>query len=219
MYQVYNNTYDYDYFVVNYARNNRKLYLVKKITAFWDGTSDINGPTSHHDFGYLRNKHFLMSTSTIYYFETPILNVYTCNVDHTWHNTYRDTNQFSIGMQYLDLQDRISSGSGWQFLSIDLGSSNPSSLNSWLSSSDQGDLIVVVKWVSNLPYSSLSPNINDCSLEGGLRNTNLLKPITCTIDSAKNEFVFRNVNKFTSRYLKFYYYAVTVGNDIANHQV
>ena len=78
---------------------------------------------------------------------------------------------------------------------------------------------MVVKWVSNLPYSSLSSSTNDCSLEDGLRNTNLLKPITCTIDSAKNEFVFRNVNKFTSRYLKFYYYAVTVGNDIANHQV
>lgn len=63
LYEVFNNTYDYDYFVMNYARNNRKLYIVKKITATWSGSG-----SSHHDFGYLRNKHFLVNTATIYYF-------------------------------------------------------------------------------------------------------------------------------------------------------
>jgi hypothetical protein len=69
MYQVFNNTNDYDYFIVNYARNNRKLYIVKKITSFWDGITNGGGTiTTHHDFGYLRNKHFLVNTATIYYF-------------------------------------------------------------------------------------------------------------------------------------------------------
>ena len=147
MYQVFNNTYDYDYFIVNYARNNRKLYIVKKITAFWDGTTNGGGSiTSFHSFGYLRNKHFHVNTATIYYFETPILNVYSCTLNSTWHNDNRDVNQFAIDIQYLDLQDRTANGWGWQFLSIDLSSSNPNSFNSWLNTTDPGDMVVVVKW-------------------------------------------------------------------------
>ena len=46
-----------------------------------------------------------------------------------------------------------------------------------------------------------------------------MNPITCTIDSANNQIVFKNVNKFTGRYLKFYYYAVTSGSSTYNHQV
>jgi len=46
-----------------------------------------------------------------------------------------------------------------------------------------------------------------------------MKPITCTIDSANNEIVFKNVNKFTGRYLKFYYYAQTLGSSTYNHRV
>lgn len=167
----------------------------------------------------MRNKHFLVNTATIYYFESPYLNVYSCSLNSTWHNDNRDVNQFTIGIQYLDLQDRISGGWGWQHLSIDLSSSNPSSFNSWLNSSDPGDIVVVVKWVTNLPYSALSATPNDCSLESGLRNTNLLRPITCTIDVANNEFVFKNVNKFSGRYLRFYYYAQTLGSNTWNHQV
>ncbi len=161
MYEVNNNTYDYDYFVINTARNSRKLYIVKKITALWDGTSNAYGPTSGHSFGYFRNKHFLINTATVYYFEMPYLNVYTCSTNQAWHNANLDVNQYTIGIQYLDLQDRRSGNWGWQFLSIDLGSTNPTNL--WVNTTDPGDMVVVIKWTQNLPYQALgSPN--DCSL-------------------------------------------------------
>ncbi len=98
-----------------------------------------------------------------------------------------------------------------------MSSTDPSTLA--LNSTDTGEMVVVVKWVTNIPYISLSGNTNDCSLEEGLRNTNIMNPITCTIDSSKNEIVFKNVNKFTGRYLKFYYYAQTLGSSTYNHQV
>ncbi len=72
----YDNPNDYDYLWINYATNNRKLYIVKKFTGFWNGNSG-----SYHTFGYLRNKHFLVNDAVIYYLETPALTVYTCTVD------------------------------------------------------------------------------------------------------------------------------------------
>lgn len=80
-------------------------------------------------------------------------------------------------------------------------------------------MIFVIKWTANLPYQALSNTVNDCSLEDGLRNTNLLKPITCTVDSANNEIVFKNVNKLSGRYLKFYYYAQTTTGNVYYHRV
>jgi hypothetical protein len=47
---------------VNYAPNNRKLYIVKKLTTSWNGNS-----TSFHRFGYLRNRHFILNDAIIYY--------------------------------------------------------------------------------------------------------------------------------------------------------
>jgi hypothetical protein len=80
-------------------------------------------------------------------------------------------------------------------------------------------MVVVIKWIANLPYSALSGTTNDCSLEDGLRNLNIMNPITCTIDSANNQIIFKNANKFTGRYLKFYYYAQTLATSTYNHQV
>ncbi len=69
LYKVFNNTDDYDYMIINYARNNRKLYVIKKMSAFWDGYTNGGGSiTTHHDFGYLRTKHFLVNNAKIYYF-------------------------------------------------------------------------------------------------------------------------------------------------------
>jgi hypothetical protein len=47
----------------------------------------------------------------------------------------------------------------------------------------------------------------------------MLKPITCTIDAPNNEIVFKNVNKFSGRYLKLYYYARTLASNSWNHRV
>lgn len=114
--------------IINYARNNRKLYIIKKLTVNWNG--------AYHQFGYLRTKHFLVNNAKIYYFENPYLTVYTCSVNETWHINNRNANQYGTAIAYLDLQDRRSGNWGWQFLSIDLGSTNPSTLS--LNSSDTG---------------------------------------------------------------------------------
>jgi hypothetical protein len=75
------------------------LYIVKKISSNWVGTADYYGtPTSYHAFGYLRTKHFLLNSMKLYYFESPYLNIYTCSVDETWHNTYLRANQYSIAI-------------------------------------------------------------------------------------------------------------------------
>ena len=78
---INNNTYDYDYFIINTLKDSRKIYIVKKITAFWDGWSDGNGVQSYHTYGYFRNKHFLVNDAKIYYFQTPHMTLYTCTVD------------------------------------------------------------------------------------------------------------------------------------------
>lgn len=107
------------------------------MTVAWDGYTDGNGDiTSHHDFGYLRTKHFLVNNAKIYYFEKPYLVVYTCTINETWHRPNRNTNQYTVEISYLDLEDRRSGNWGWQFLSIDMGSTNPSTMS--LNSSDTG---------------------------------------------------------------------------------
>lgn len=69
LYKVFNNSDDYDYMIVNYARNNRKLYIIKKMSTNWNGYTNYLGHiTTHHDFGYLRTKHFLVNNAKIYYF-------------------------------------------------------------------------------------------------------------------------------------------------------
>jgi hypothetical protein len=69
LYTVYNNTNDYDYMVINYAHNNRKIYIIKKMSSAWNGNTNGGGSvTTHHDFGYLRTKHFLVNNAQIYYF-------------------------------------------------------------------------------------------------------------------------------------------------------
>lgn len=38
-YVPYQNSNDSDYLWINYAHNNRKLYIVKKFTVFWNATN------------------------------------------------------------------------------------------------------------------------------------------------------------------------------------
>lgn len=129
--------------------------MIKKFASAWNGDS-----TTSHVFGYLRNKHYLVNDAKIYYyFKIPNLIVYTCEVDKTWHDANRNTNQFTSTILYLDLQDRISSRWGWQFLAVDLGTTTLQ-----LNSTDVGEMVVVVKWIASKPYTSLSTDPNDCSL-------------------------------------------------------
>ncbi len=46
-----------------------------------------------------------------------------------------------------------------------------------------------------------------------------MRPITCYLDAGNNRVIFRNVNKFTGRYLKFYYYAQSPSASVFNHNV
>ena len=58
-------SYIHDYFTISYAPNDRRLYLVKKLTSYYSGGGN------YHRFGYLRQKHFLYNSQTVYLLKKP----------------------------------------------------------------------------------------------------------------------------------------------------
>jgi hypothetical protein len=55
--------------VINYASNNRKLFIVKKFNSYsWNGYG-----TNYFSYGYLRNVHFLTNDAMLYYWEPQIM--------------------------------------------------------------------------------------------------------------------------------------------------
>ena len=138
--------------------------------------------SSYFRFEHFKNRHHLHNDPKIYYMARPTFVQYTCAIDQSWHNTYKVNNQFAIGIQYIDIQDKRAGAWSWQFLSIDMGADMSTMA---LNTTDLGDIIVGVKYTLNKPYSTLSPTTTDCILQDGMTNiNNLLKPITCTIDAA-----------------------------------
>jgi hypothetical protein len=65
-YNMTSNADDYDQFFVNYAKDNRKLYIVKKLTSNYVGSG-----SSYHTFGHFRNKHFFVNDAKIYHLGRP----------------------------------------------------------------------------------------------------------------------------------------------------
>ena len=73
-----------------------------------------------------------------------------------------------------------------------------------LDDDDPADFVFVVKITGGYPYTAFG-NSYECLLEQGLTSTDELKPVTCELESSTNQIIFRNVNKFTSNTLRFYF--------------
>ena len=105
----------------------------------------------------------------------------------------------------MDTEDRYTTGSGWIFMSVYMGTVTTSTI---LDDDDPADFVVAVKFTGGYPYTSFGSS-HECLLEQGLTSTDELKPVTCEIESSTNQIIFRNVNKFTQNILKFYFVGTT----------
>ena len=65
-----------------------------------------------------------------------------------------------------------------------MGSTNPATML-LTPNTDPGTIIVVVAFPTNSPFSDFAGAVDQCTLEDGLTNTNVLRPITCRQDNTK----------------------------------
>ena len=92
-------------------------------------------------------------------------------------DTYREVNEYSTPAIYkLDIQDKLTAEWSWYYISVYMGSVT----GMLLSDDDPADFVVVVKFVSNLPYQALGAT-TECMVESGITSTDRLKPVTCEI--------------------------------------
>lgn len=196
-----------DYFTISYTPTDRRLYMVKKLSAYYAGGSN------YHRFGYLRQKHFHYNSYTVYLLKVPDFATITCTVSESYLDTHREVNEYGTPyIQKLDMEDRNVNGVAWVYMSVYMGTVT----NMLLDDDDPGDFVVAVKIASNYPYSSMSGTSSDCMLEQGLTSTDELNPVTCEVQAANHSIIFRNVNKFSGTLLKFYFEATTRTSNFAS---
>ena len=197
-------SYMVDYFTISYAENDRRLYMVKKLGSYYAG-----GGSDYHRFGYLRQKHFLYNSFTVYLLKQPSFSVITCTVSLSWVQTHRMINEYNTpSLSKMDVDNRVRNTNSWHYISVYLGNMG----NLRLDEADSSDMIVAVKFVSNLLYSSFHGS-TWCNIETGVSSVDRLRPVTCELDSTNNQIILRNVGKFSSDYLKLYYRANTINGE------
>lgn len=198
----------YDWMTISYAPNNRILYIIQKATT----TTSYSSMT----FGQLRNTHYLQNSNfNVYILTNPSITLNNCPISQSWNNANHGYNAYGQAqISNFDLQDRTVSASGWQYMSIYMGT--PQTMQ--LLTTDPSNMVVIVQFVNNYPYTSF-PNNNYCTLETGIMSTDPLNPISCVIVPSTNSIIFSNVNKFTGSYLNFNYYATNPASAFYNIQI
>ena len=91
----------HDYFTISYAPDDRRLYLVKKLTSYYSGGGN------YHRFGDLRQKHFHYNSQTVYLLKKPSYTQISCAVSESWMDTHREYNEYgTISIEKLDIEDK-----------------------------------------------------------------------------------------------------------------
>ena len=82
----------------------------------------------------------------------------------SWQSANRANYQYGqTYIQYLDINDRTVGGVGYQFLSLDMGATNPATML-LTPNTDPGTIIVVVAFVTNSPFSAFAGAADQCTL-------------------------------------------------------
>ena len=125
----YTSSWTYDHFFMNEGENQLFVYVVKYYPSGWNGGTSSSstydkygGIWSYHRFGYLRVKHHLLNSYTMYLLTNPGFKTYTVSVPSTYVTNYKLTNALgSCSISSMDTQVKINGNDGWQFVSINAG--------------------------------------------------------------------------------------------------
>lgn len=107
-----------DYFVVNYATNNRVVYVLRKWTSAQNAAFNIN-------VGYFKVDHLFSNSQTAYIF---MADGYSRRIDYSIDNSdylssrSDNTSFYSISINKLDVATRSTNTQGWQYLNININS-------------------------------------------------------------------------------------------------
>lgn len=196
---VPNSAYGGDYFVVNYAPNNRVAYLLIKYT------SGFTCP-NYHTFGYLRMRHFLANSQTMYIFSNDGV---ARQINYALQNnnqlvSYSD-NYYTVTINRMDLDSRQTSVASWHFLSVNIANMQ-TGVNNNILATDPADMVLSVQFDSGTIFSSLN---SACSIESGVTSTDPLVTPYCELQyyGSRYQFIIRKFNKFSSSTLNLWYHA------------
>lgn len=110
------NSYINDYFVISYSINDRRLYMIKKLSSNYAGSA-----SNYHRFGYLRQTHFLRNGFSVYLLKVPSFTLVTSSADGTWITDNRITNYYGTSyIQYYDIENKVVGTTSWHYLSVSL---------------------------------------------------------------------------------------------------
>ena len=190
-----------DYFSIWVSLTTRYVYVVQKISSYYAGGSN------YQTFGFLRQKHFLQNSMTVYLLKNPNFETVACTVSQSWITTNRMADYYgAMTMTAIDIKDRTRSASTWHYLSVYMGTVSTNNLDS----AGQAGIVVVVKFESGRPYSSMSGSTSYCNVESGVTSTDRLHPVYCELDGGNHQLIIRNVNKFSDNTLRVHYYATNL---------
>lgn len=93
------NSYINDYFVICYSSTDRRLYMIKKLSSYYNGNSG-----DFHRFGYIKQKHFLLNSYNVYLLSQPGFTATVATVDISWVTTNRMNNYYNQpSIQYFEI--------------------------------------------------------------------------------------------------------------------
>lgn len=173
------------------------IYIVIKLSS---------GSPSSYRFGYLRMKHHIVNSYTMYLLAKDWTKVYSAYADYSWMVSNRAPNgngltQFAVDM--IDVQSRRCNEWSWHYFALNTGGA----YNMALSGREPSEMVVEVVVNGGKTWNALSSSYTICQIDSGVIGNDPLNPVTCFVDVANNRILIYNVYSFTSGQLQVFLYA------------
>lgn len=173
--------------------NKMNIYIVKKLSG---------GSPTYYRFGFLRMKHHVLNSYTMYLLAKDWTKVYTASTSYgTMIGRAQSRVAFSTDM--IDVQSRRCNEWSWHYFA--LGTGNASGLAR--SGNEPSEMVAEITFNGGQTWNAVSSSYTTCQIDSGVIGHDPLNPVTCFVDVANNKILIYNMYSFTSGRLQIFLYA------------